>query len=150
MANYIPLLVAVGLFFVYTVLNGILAANKLSPLLHDMLDQSDGSQEMKTQFRYVYSLRRSSALFLLAHLILGVLYLFLNTPVMRTILFVPSIVLFVIEVAGLILVAADKKMAFLRKPAVLAGTVGLVLAVIAFVVFFLLCPEAAPFIGKGA
>ncbi len=112
MANYIPLLVAVSLFLVYTVLNGILAANKLSPLLHDMLDQSDGSQEMKTQFRYVYNLRRSSALFLLAHLILGVLYLFLNTPVMRTILFVPSIVLFVIDVVGLILVAADKKMAF--------------------------------------
>ena len=150
MANFVPLFIAIGFFVLNIAMDTLLAVKKISPLLSDMKEQQDGSREMKLQLWTVVQLRRWKALFILAHLILGVVYIFFHEPIMQKILYIPSIALFIIEAVGLEMAVADKKLRFLRKPIVSCGIAGLLLAVIGFVVFTLLYPGAMPFFGKGA
>lgn len=142
--NFIPLIIAAGLLLVHLV---IILIQILTKNVIQMSKEYVGTGERHTWEKSHYRSETECTICRFTTYLLGVLFIFLNGPVMETICFIPSIILFFCEVFELIYILKIVKPSFKRRQTIFTIICNIIHSVIGFTAFFIAFPHSVPIIG---
>ena len=140
MTRFLPVIAVIVIIAAHFFAQVFLAYGKVLPMLYELDEMNDGSAERRAQAAAYTNVRRFGSYCRGLALLFGVLYIFVRTPAMNALMFIPPVLYLVIEIFLFLMVIQNRSMKYIRKGVMINALVEIVFAVILFAAFHFTVP----------
>lgn len=135
MERFLPLILMVVLYVALLVIRTVFAVTRLTPLLWMLEEANDGSPAAASQLQITRMLRSCAPFFLCGGLILALVHIFVQPDLLRTLFFVPPLLLLFMLIVDTSFAITEKSLRFHRKPVILSAVAELIFGILYFLLF---------------